>query len=203
VTPETTVLLQTFVGVVLLVAGLAKVITRTSVVAFLQAAGFRTEIAWVASGALPPLELITGTGLLIGLLIVPASGIAMLLSAIFCVVLVAAYRQRIAIGCRCFGTLDSDHLSIFAVGRALLLLLATIPLFASEWINRSSSGTIGNVARFPTAVEVGFLVGMAFVVAFALLEQVAMFENRRPIAIAASRSGPGGLGADSIDAERI
>lgn len=202
-TTEATVLLQTFVGVVLVIAGFAKILTRTSVVAFLQAMRLGTENARVASGALPPLELTTGTCLLIGLLAVPAAGIAMLLSAIFFVVLIAAYRQQIAIGCRCFGSLDSDHLSIFAVGRALLLLLATIALFAAEWINRSSSGTVGNVARFPTAVEVGFLVGLAFVVAFALLGQVAMFENRRPLAIAASRSSASGLGEKSIEVERI
>lgn len=200
-TVEATVVLQTFVGIVLMAAALAKILTRTSVAAFLEAAGLGTGIARVGSAALAPLEIITGSCLLIGFSIVPASGVACGLAATFCVVLIAAYRQQVAIGCRCFGSLDSDHLSVFEVARALSLLLATVALFTSGWINRSLSGIVGNVIRFPTAVEVGCLVGLAFVAVFALLGQVAMFESRRPLAIAASRSGASRLGVKSMEVE--
>jgi uncharacterized membrane protein YphA (DoxX/SURF4 family) len=199
---EATVLLQTAVGIVFALAGIAKVLTKTSIAAFLNAAGVEERIARLSSRVLPATELAIGSCLMLGVMPPSFAGLAVVLSTTFSAVLVVAYRRKVRTGCGCFGALDVDQLSIIPVVRSLALLLASSVLFAAVQGKSSLVSVAVNLARFPAAIETGLVIGLAFVAAFALLGQIAWFEEQRLLVLAASRSIEPHLSIQSPKVER-
>lgn len=165
-------------GTILFAAAVLKLLQRSTVEPFLIAIGFPSRTARLSSRAIAPVEGITGLALMVGIFPPLFASIAACLSATFAIVLMIAFLRGVEVGCRCFGSIDSNHLSRISLTRSVVLvalsappagrLLAGAPLDPAFWIN-------------DTAAWAGVATGITVVVAFALVEQIASFERRRRI----------------------
>lgn len=185
---DATAFLQGAVGVIFLTAALAKIIYSASITPFLLAVGIRPRATSLLSRGVPALEGLVGVMLVLGVLSLPASVTGTLLSLAFCAVLVVARRIGVQEGCRCFGPLDSQQMSVLPVARAALLGVASLTLSVRYLHDPVVSSSL--VWRwFPTAALFGIITGAGFITAFALLEQVWLFEQGRLHAVPSPKQG--------------
>ncbi len=175
-TVEVAAVLQMAIGVTFLWAAAAKVGQRVSVAPFLLSVGFSAPRAVLASRALPLIEAVLGLVLLSDTVALPAALAAALIAASFSGVLLHAYKEGIREPCRCFGRLDTDQLSIVPVLRSVLLACSALWLTA---IYLGDMVVTTHTAWFtsPAAGITGLVVGGAYVMVFALLEQVWFFHH--------------------------
>lgn len=150
------------------------------------ARSFSWRASKLVSRATPWLEGLVGASLLSGVAL-PAASAAAMLSLVFCGVLFIARRRGVEESCRCFGLLDSDRLSYLPMARAsvlaagaLLLSLLHVEAGSAVWNSLWQTNVV--VSTIP-----GVLTGLGYVCAFALLEQVRHFEQRRPRQIRATK----------------
>src|SRR5436190_466578 len=81
--------------------------------------------SWVVALLLPPVELLTATGLFFGFQI--AKVVAIVLLAGFCGVALLVMRRRLRVPCNCFG--GGGHISMSLVVRNVILITLLIPGF--------------------------------------------------------------------------
>lgn len=168
--------LQAAVGTILLCAALAKWLFRQSVEPFLGALGMPIGISRHVARLVPALEC--GVGLLLlasrGGLVMPT--LAVCTTTMFLVVQVYAGLRKVGIACRCFGPLDGHDMSVFAASRAGSMALVSMILLAMRAADESTAASWA----VPSLTAVGALAGLGWLALFALIEQVADFEERRP-----------------------
>jgi hypothetical protein len=177
-TSATAAMLQAAVGVILVLAATAKIANRTSLSPFLVAAGVPVVRAMVLSRTMPAVEGVVGLLLLAAGATWWAAAPAALLTSGFAALLIFAYRRGITEGCHCFGMLDGDRLSVAVVGRTVFLACASLALVVICAIHPAiSSVRLGS--SFTAWSAVGAMAGAAYISAFALFEQVALFQRGR------------------------
>jgi hypothetical protein len=162
--------LQVAVGVVLLVAAVAKVTPGGSVRPFLAAIGVPGGLAAPLARALPAVEAASGLLLLLGRpswAAVPAA----VLTAGFTAVLGWAALAGVTESCRCFGAVDTARVPrAVGLARAVLLAVAAVGLLLA--------GT--PTSDVPAAaLLVGALTATVYIATFAMAGQVLMFERAR------------------------
>lgn len=175
---ESAGMLQVAIGVALIAAAASKIVYRTSLAPFLVASGLARRWAVFLSRVMPIVEGMLGSLLILDTVALPVALVAALLTLGFSGSLFYAYQRGVQEPCRCYGALDTDHLSIAAVGRATTLAVAALALVAvdagGKTIMTSSIWSISSMSGV-----VGVLTGVAYVAIFALLEQVSSFERGR------------------------
>lgn len=161
---------QSTLGGILLAAGIGKAAAPWSVRPFLVALGLPGPAARLAGYGLPVAEILCGGLLLAG--VRPWPALATLgLSALFLGVLWVAGRSGVAVGCRCFGALDSATLTPVALVRAAaLVVLAAVLVLAQR---------AGPAPLAPAPVLAGAAAAFVFVVGSALLGKVYELEAAR------------------------
>jgi len=175
---DSAVFLQTAIGLIFVSAAVAKAIYRVSLAPFLVATGMPPTAAAAASRIVPSLEGLLGLMLLAGVLTLPASVVATILSLGFCLVLMRAYGKGVGEGCRCFGPLDSSQLSLVPIARSLFLAGVTL-LLSVVYARQGLVPTNLLWHQAPETITLGTAAGLGYVAVFALLGQVWSFEQRR------------------------
>lgn len=175
-----TIFLQATIGTILVFAAVAKIFHRYSLRPFLLAIGLSRRTSGMVSGTAPVLEGLVGVALLSGIAL-PAAAAAAVLALVFCVSLIFAKRIGVDEGCRCFGFLDPDKLSALPLVRAGVLAAGTLVL-GSIYLKGGNAAMWSGLWKGSATVLtiLGIFAGIGYVVAFALLEQVHFFEQRRP-----------------------
>jgi uncharacterized membrane protein YphA (DoxX/SURF4 family) len=166
-----TVVWQSAVGVVLLVAGIGKVVAPGSLLPFLTALGLPAAAARLTGYALPLVEIMCGGLLLAGVRPWPARG-TLVLSVVFLGTLWVARRAGVSVGCRCFGALDSATLTPVALVRAAGLVVLAGWVVAAQWTGAAAPLT-------PPQVLAGAAAAFVFLIGSALLGKVYEFESGR------------------------
>lgn len=170
--------LQGVVGAIFLAAAVAKSASRASVTPFLTALGFSSAARALVARMLPMAEGGIGLLLIVGVIPLVSCTGAAILSLAFVVALASASKAGIKEGCRCFGILDGqDHSSLAMVRAALLLLAATV--LSLLQVHAGFRWMAASWIHSPLSPALGVLVGVALILAFALLEQVESFHDRR------------------------
>jgi uncharacterized membrane protein YphA (DoxX/SURF4 family) len=82
---------------------------------------------------LPPLEVLIGVGLILGVWMEGALTLVTGLIVVFLIAVESAILRGLDIDCGCFGTSDGDRVGIVTLLRDFLLLLATIPLWMERY----------------------------------------------------------------------
>lgn len=162
---------QGFIGATLVVAGLAKVRSRSELSAFLSGLVGR-PVPTSAADAVIVIELVLGSLLLArtaDLLVAPA---ACLLTTAFVIVQVASWRRGTG-QCHCFGAAVRSERRALAAVRAVILASASYALLvgvlAFDWPATDSAQTFS-----------GATVAGASILGAALLERVQEFNDKRP-----------------------
>jgi uncharacterized membrane protein YphA (DoxX/SURF4 family) len=143
------------VGLVFLAAATGKLADRSGGQAALRRFHLLPEAAVpLVALVLPVGEAIVGVLLLIGLLVPLATAAATVILIIFTGALVFALVRRESFGCRCFGSLGSERVSWFSVGRNVLLLGLTLAVGMHGPTPFSLDGALRNDAvSWPSPVE--------------------------------------------------
>jgi hypothetical protein len=153
-------------GVLLLVAGVAKLFDAGAVAPLLRGIGVPEPLAGAARAAVPWMEIGAGAWLLSGLATLAAAAVACALAGGFVGVLLLASARGAVQPCRCYGALDRAQSHRLSVARALLLLGACALAAAAP-------------ARAPLQPEwwLGVLLALCTVMVFALLGEVVSFRR--------------------------
>jgi hypothetical protein len=161
-----------FAGVVLLVAGGAKMRERDDLARVLRDIGLPPGAGAVAA-VVPWVEGVVALGLLTGV----AAPVAVPLAASLAVVLLLVH-LRIARGpgtpCRCFGALDVSDSAVVGLGRALALVVAVLLALPS------SLGASFVAAVQVDALATGALLAVTLLVATTIVDRAIAFERWRP-----------------------
>jgi hypothetical protein len=184
--PDLAGFIQSGIGTIFVSAAAAKLLNRDSLRPFLLATGFSSRTSNSVSRIVPPLEAFLGASLLLGLAF-PAAVAVVILSLSFGAVLVFARHKNVGEGCRCFGPLDPNRLSLFPVARTGLLAVAALLLGLLHLQEGLAVWHAPWQGSDIIAVAPGVLTGIGYVVAFSLLEQAWFFERRRPRPVPAVR----------------
>jgi hypothetical protein len=158
-------------GVLLLVAGVAKLVDGGGMRPLLRGVGVPESLVRAARFGVPVVEVVTGVWLLTASLPVAAGAVASLVAASFVVTLLLASARGVAEPCRCFGALDRARSPRVSLARALVLLVAAlvVPVAASR----------AGAASAALAPEwwLGVLLALSAVLGFALIGEVAAFRD--------------------------
>jgi hypothetical protein len=172
------IFLQAGLGAFFLSAAIAKTATHASIAPILAAIGIPPDVVRPLARLAPLLEAAAGALLLTGvfgvLALLPALGLAIAFAA----VQIRAHTLGVSQPCRCFGAFDTGRISWISVARAVGLVAAVLGAIAV---------TVGAGGLAPLSLEadygaaaVGAATGLAIAAAFAVAEQVRMFEVSRP-----------------------
>lgn len=154
----------TAIGLVLTLAGVAKLRDPAGMEPFLRAVGLRGGVRDVVWRAVPAGEVVAGAWLVSGIARVAAAACACVLAFGFVCALVIAVLRGVAEPCRCFGTLDRSASHRVSLARATAVLGgAALAL-----------GGGGAGAALP-ARAAGLAFAVCGVAAFALLSEVSAF----------------------------
>ena len=160
----------TAVGLVLLVAGAAKLRDPRALQPFLRGLGVEARPAGAAARLLPVGELLVGAWLASAVTPAPAAIAATLLAAGFAAALILATARGVVEPCRCFGTLDRVRSHRVSLARALVVLAGTVTALAgAEGVGPADGGAAW------AARALGALLALCAVTAFALVAEVAAF----------------------------
>jgi hypothetical protein len=159
----------TAVGLVLAVAGVAKLRDRRGVEPFLRALGAGTGLQSAGRRLLPAAELAAGGWLLSGVAPLAAAALAVVLAGGFAGTLLVATLRGVEEPCRCFGVLDHAPSPRLSLARALLVVAGSLTALAAT---AAAGGATGDPWG---ARALGGLLALCSVTAFALLSEVAAF----------------------------
>jgi|GEM_PF-6502544 len=181
-------LLQPAIGTALVLAAIAKALSRVSITPFLVALGLPRGLSEIASRAVPVAEAVIGLALILDVVPAAASIGAAALSVGFVAALALARTKGVREGCHCFGALDVEEQTPLTVARAALMLLGALGLSLAH--SHAALGVVGDHwSRYPAWAGLGVAAGAAAVLAFALLEQVRSFDAQRPRALLSPGQG--------------
>lgn len=177
-TSQVAAVIQVGIGVTLLWAAAAKVLSRSSLAPFLMALGLSVPKAVLAARAAPAVEGLVGFMLASGTIALLSATAAALLSIAFVAILVRAYRAGVEEPCHCFGLDAAERTSLVGIARSTIVAGASLVLVADYAAHNAITTTsIWRVS--PSDGIAGTLVGITFTVLFLLLEQISSFERRR------------------------
>jgi len=159
----------TAVGLVLVVAGAAKLRDRRGVEPFLRALGAAGGLRSAGRRLLPGAELAAGGWLISGVAPLAAAIVAAVLACGFAGVLLMATLRGIDEPCRCFGVLDRSPSPRVSLARALLVVGGSVTALAATAVGGAAVGDLWE------ARALGGLLALCTVTAFALLSEVAAF----------------------------
>jgi hypothetical protein len=163
----------TAVGLVLAVAGVAKLRDRRGVEPFLRALGAAPGLRSAGRRVLPGAELAAGGWLLSGVAPLAAAAVAAVLAGGFAGVLLMATLRGVDEPCRCFGVLDRSPSSRVSLARALLVVGGSVTAVAATAAAAGAGGAAAGDLWGARAL--GGLLALCTVTAFALLSEVAAF----------------------------
>lgn len=153
-------------GVLFIFSGVSKLMARDTFAASLRGLPFLPSwgIGPVAT-ALPWVEVVLGSVMVMGLLTLYAVLIALALLFIFSLVAIAALARGLDVPCACFGAASRAPLSWWTVGRNVLFALLLFPIVI---INHPSplsvdailSGPISSRPANRSLIEVAFLASL-------------------------------------------
>jgi hypothetical protein len=173
-------------AMVLVAAGVSKLVSSTSVAPFLAAVGVPAGGSRWLARVLPFVELLCGAVLAVGVgvwSVYPAAA----LTVGFAAVLVWARFLGVTDRCACFGVLEAPHGAFGALARAVLLAVAMV---SAAFAANSAAADRLSVAE----LTVGGLAAGAYIAVFTVLGSVWSFQRyRRESAarVAATRAARG------------
>ncbi|MEW6238131.1 MAG: MauE/DoxX family redox-associated membrane protein [Candidatus Omnitrophota bacterium] len=132
--------LRLFLGGVLIYAGAAKLFDMPGMARAI--ANYRLlpdSLVNIVAMILPPVELLAGIGLILGLCFDGALAITTLLLLVFLAAIESAILRGLDIQCGCFGTSDAELVGTGVLLRDAMLLLAVIPL----WMDKNARFRVG------------------------------------------------------------
>jgi hypothetical protein len=160
-------------AIVLVIAGVAKIATRSSLVPVLLTVGLPNRVATITAKCVPFAEIALGLMLAVG--VAPRAGglAAVALAVAFTVVQLLMRRRNVELPCNCFG---GRVRSIASVTIARTILFAVAASLATSTAARWTAAP-----RLPSVwTALGVLAGASIVLASALVEEVLSFERSRP-----------------------
>ncbi|MFB3788350.1 MAG: MauE/DoxX family redox-associated membrane protein [bacterium] len=141
--PATLLAVRIFLGVILMYAGWLKLFDMTGMAQSIE--NFRIvpiPLVNLFAMVLPPVEVITGLCLILGIAMEGALAITTALFAVFTVAIQSAIWRGLDIECGCFGTSDAEVVGAQVLVRDILLLFLTLLLWMGR--RRGSASPAGS-----------------------------------------------------------
>jgi len=119
-----------FLGIIMIYAGWNKLFDMANLATAIER--YRiipSETVNLFAIILPPIEIIAGVGLILGVLLEGALTITTVLLAVFLIAIESAILRGLDIDCGCFGTSDAERVGIAVLIRDVFLFLTVIPIW--------------------------------------------------------------------------
>ncbi len=131
--PVLALVLRIVIGLILLYAGLQKIVDMEDMAQSIYNYRLLPESTVnVLAIILPPIEILAGLCLILGILTEGALTVATGLFLVFLFAIASAVLLGLDIECGCFGTTDAERVGLSVLLRDLLFLAATVPVWLSR-----------------------------------------------------------------------